>query len=63
MGNDNDGFGCPVKGIIESGAIKRDGHVKLNDRIVKIGDEPLKNATTQEARALLRQAALKDEVL
>ena len=63
LGNDNDGQGCPIKGIIESGAIKGDGHIKLNDRIVKIGDETLIDATTQEARALLRKAALEDEVL
>lgn len=62
LGNDPDGQGCPVKGIIESGTIKKDGRIQINDRIVSIGDENLRNGTIQQARTVLRKAAMQDEV-
>lgn len=63
LGNDPDGYGFPVKGIIESGTIKRDGSIQINDRILKIGDQVLTNITIQQARAVLRKAAMQDEVV
>ena len=63
LGNDPDGKGCPVIGILESGTIKRDGHVQSRDRIVSIDGESLRGGTIQEARALLRRAALQEEVV
>uniref|UniRef100_A0A7M5XCZ7 Multiple PDZ domain protein n=1 Tax=Clytia hemisphaerica TaxID=252671 RepID=A0A7M5XCZ7_9CNID len=62
LGEDKDGYGFPVKGIIESGTIKREGSIQINDRIVKIGTDVLKSFTIQQTRAILRKAAMTDEV-
>ena len=62
LATDTDGHGFPVKGIIESGTIKREGSIQINDRIVKIGNDFLTNFTIQQARAILRKAAMQDEV-
>ena len=63
LGNDPDGSGCPVKGIIESGTVKRNGRIQINDRIMQIGNDNLKNATIQEARAALKKASQQDQVM
>ena len=63
VGNDPDGYGFPVKGIIDSGTIKRDGSIQINDRITQIGNDPLQNVTIQQARAILRKAAMQEEVV
>jgi len=41
----------------------REGSIQIDDRIVKIGDEPLQNHTIQQARAILRKAAMQDEIV
>eukprot|EP00794_Sanderia_malayensis_P008083 gene8083-8948_t len=62
LGDDKDGSGSPVLSVLENGTIIRDGSIKVSDRIVSINGEDLRNATSYQARGILRRTALQKEV-
>ncbi|VBB33039.1 unnamed protein product, partial [Acanthocheilonema viteae] len=50
--------GCQVKSICSKKAIGRDGRVQVNDYIVKVNMESLRNVTNSQARAILKRTNL-----
>lgn len=50
--------GCLVKSISRTGAIGRDGRVKVGDLIVKVNTETLRGVTNSQARAILKRTNL-----
>ncbi|VDK29176.1 unnamed protein product [Gongylonema pulchrum] len=50
--------GCQVKNICSKKAIGRDGRVQVNDYIVKVNTESLRNVTNSKARAILKRTNL-----
>ncbi|VDN02646.1 unnamed protein product [Thelazia callipaeda] len=50
--------GCQVKSICSKKAVGRDGRVQVNDYIVKVNTESLRNVTNSQARAILKRTNL-----
>ncbi|CAG9536376.1 unnamed protein product [Cercopithifilaria johnstoni] len=50
--------GCQVKSICSKKAVGRDGRVQVNDYIVKVNMESLRNVTNSQARAILKRTNL-----
>ncbi|XP_065657579.1 multiple PDZ domain protein isoform X3 [Hydra vulgaris] len=63
LGDDPDGHGCPVKGIIESGSVKQNGNIQINDRIVSICGENLRQQSSQHARSVLQKASMQEKIV
>uniref|UniRef100_A0A1I7WXD5 PDZ domain-containing protein n=1 Tax=Heterorhabditis bacteriophora TaxID=37862 RepID=A0A1I7WXD5_HETBA len=50
--------GCVVKSICGKKAIALDGRIQVGDYVVKINSESLRNATSSQARAILKRTNL-----
>ena len=50
--------GCVVKTLTKSGAVFKDGKIKVGDYIMSINNESMRRITNAQARVILRRMSL-----